>query len=240
MPAGPILGKPRTSDQAQILITKDAVIPKELRIVGYPKIQWVLNLSRAEVDMLCDIKIIPRYRNEDGDLVPGRFDILDVVQAVIMEERNKKGRLASIKTLVGKMDLAKLQKLETMTEREVIHNEMMKGTIVRLEDVDAEVIDMLLALRSKLLGFPSHVARLILGKEDFDEVCAILTQHMEEAMHDLKPPDPDAIRARNRKLTKYTDAMENSSDEVATLPDSDFSSANPNPLGRPRKDASNS
>jgi phage terminase Nu1 subunit (DNA packaging protein) len=191
----------------RIEFTIDDIVPRAQRIVTTEKLAWVLQLPYEEVRLMIDAKMILPIKNADGDVIKNRFDIIQVLRKLLKDlEREKAG--VSVKTLNGRMDIAKVQKMQSQAEREMIHNEMMRGAIVRMEDVDAEVIDMILAIKSKLLGFPSHVARMILGKEDFDEVCKILTEEMEKTMIDLGSPSPDAIRARNRKLQKYTEGIE--------------------------------
>jgi hypothetical protein len=66
---------------------------------------------------------------------------------------------------------------------------------------------MIIAVRSQLLGFGSHISRLLVAKEDHEEISRIITQRMEQILSNLKPADPGAIRARNRKLKEYTDIL---------------------------------
>ena len=194
------------------IVNKDEILPRHLRIVSTNKIEWLLKIPATEIKMLAESEIIPYARDEEGNIVKGRFDILDVTQAVIAFN-NKNAKLGSVKSLAGQFEHSKVMKIQAQAEREVIHNQMMKGSIVRIEDVNAEVLDMILAIKGKLMGFPSHVARLILGKEDFDEVCAILTDCMEQALYDLQPPNSEAVRARNRRLTKFTEALPDDGEE---------------------------
>jgi phage terminase Nu1 subunit (DNA packaging protein) len=200
----------------RIEFTIDDIVPRAQRIVTTEKLAWVLQLPYEEVRLMIDAKMILPIKNADGDVIKNRFDIIQVLRKLLKDlEREKAG--VPVKTLNGRMDIAKVQKMQSQAEREMIHNEMMRGAIVRMEDVDAEVIDMILAIKSKLLGFPSHVARMILGKEDFDEVCKILTEEMEKTMIDLGSPSPDAIRARNRKLQKYTEGIEEGDESKVTV-----------------------
>jgi hypothetical protein len=85
-----------------------------------------------------------------------------------------------------------------------------------MDDVEAVVADMVMAVRSKLMGFPAAVTPLILGKEDRDEVARILTKYLHELLNDLQRIDPEAIRVRNRKMTKYQEKIaENNTTRVS-------------------------
>jgi hypothetical protein len=75
----------------------------------------------------------------------------------------------------------------------------------RLErnDVVFGVQNMILALRCKLLAFPSRTAHSVLGKEDLKEVIAILSSAMEECFGNLREIDLDAVVERNKKQGRY-------------------------------------
>ena len=196
--------------------TLDDIVPRANRIITLEKLAYVLDLPIEEVMLMKDARVILQIKNADGDVVPNMFDVIKTMQKLLKEREAEREGVPS-KTINGRMDIAKVQKMQSQAEREMLHIEMMKGSIVRMEDVDAEVLDMILAIKSKLLGFAAHVARLILGKEDFDEVCGIMTGEMEKALIDLSTPSPDAIRARNRKLLKYTDAMAEGDEDKARV-----------------------
>jgi hypothetical protein len=184
----------------------DDIIPKAQRIVSLSKLAYVLDLHEEEVKLMVDARMIVETKNTDGDVIKGKFDLIKTLQKLLKDRETEAH--GNPRTTIGRMDMAKMQKLQSQAERELLHNEMLKGSVVRMDDVDAEVTDMILAVKSKLLGFPAHIARLILAKEDFDEVCAIMTQELEKALIDLASPSSEAIYARNRKLQKYTEGVE--------------------------------
>lgn len=182
-----------------IEITPETVIPWKYRVVGPRKIMWLLNIPPAYVS------ILPLARDLDGHVMPNKYDIVACVQALL---QNPEVRRAN--SSVAQLELARVNKIKADIEKVTLQNEILKGSICRKEDVDAEVTDMIMAIRSKLLGFPAHVARLILGKENYEEVVKILTDLMETTLAELKNIDFDAVRARNRKLAM----IDASNDEV--------------------------
>jgi predicted secreted Zn-dependent protease len=48
---------------------------------------------------------------------------------------------------------------------------------------------------------------LLVGKENHEEITRIVNEQMERALRNLKPPDPEAVRDRNRKMKEYIQAM---------------------------------
>jgi len=203
-------------------LTKEELIPFRYRVVGPQKIKWLFDLPTAY------LQILPAARNNDGDLISDRYDIIDCIK-FIFKSRSEQRAVSS----VGQLEVARMRKLTVDTEREVIKNEMLKGRLVRIEDADAEVADMIMAVRGKLLGYPSHVARLILGKEDYDEVVLILTRVMEQILKDLKTLDYSSVISRNGKIVRAigTDNFDTVSNE-----DEDFEDGEKRGPGRPRKD----
>lgn len=207
-------------------LTKESLIPFKYRIVGRQKILWLFDLP------ITYLKILPEARNNDGDILANRYDIIDCIKS-IFKSRSEQRALSS----VGQLEVARMRKLTVDTEREVIKNEMLKGKLVRIEDADAEVADMIMAVRGKLLGYPSHVARLILGKEDYDEVVRILTQVMEQILADLKTLDYSSVMGRNGKLVRATgvEAFDTVSNEEVDFTEDGEAKEKRGP-GRPRKD----
>lgn len=185
--------------------TKEMLIPFKYRIIGPQKMRWLFGIQWQALPTL------PTAKNNDGDPIPGRYDIIDCIQAIFQSRTNRREQSS-----VGQLEMARMRKLSVETERETIKNEMLRGTVVRIQDVDAEVLDMILAVRSKLLGYPSYVARLVLGKENYDEVVRIMTEVLEQILDDLRQVDLDAIRARNTKLTKLTDIVKDASAPAET------------------------
>jgi hypothetical protein len=96
----------------------------------------------------------------------------------------------------------KSRKLQVEIERQSLVNEVMKGSLVRLADVEAVVAEMNTAIRSKLMSFPAQVGHLLLGKDDYNEVVRILTKHLNEILADLKEIDYEKVKTRDKKTTR--------------------------------------
>ena len=209
-------------------LVKEDVLPFKFRVVGPQKICWIFDLERTY------LQILPVARNNDGELIANRYDILDVIKFLLKNRSTQR----AIST-VGQLEAARMRKLTVDTEREIIKNEMLKAKLVRIEDADAEVADMIMAVRGKLMGLPSHVARLILGKEDYDEVVRILTAELENTLKELKTMDYSAVVARNRKLVTALgmdafDTVSNGDDDLGE----NGGDGEKRGRGRPRKDES--
>jgi hypothetical protein len=79
----------------------------------------------------------------------------------------------------------------------------LAGRLSERNDIVSEVQNMILAVRSKLLAFPTRAAHSVLGKEDLKEVITILSSAMEDCFTDLREIDLGAIVERNKKQGRY-------------------------------------
>lgn len=79
----------------------------------------------------------------------------------------------------------------------------LAGRLLDRKDVESEFTNMILAVRRKLLAFPTRAAHSVLGREDLKEVISILTCAMEDCFADLRAIDLDAVVERNKRQSRY-------------------------------------
>jgi hypothetical protein len=210
--------KPRRihSQAAAYVLTKDRLIPYDFRIRGFPHTAYFLGITQDTLRQLAKMGVIPFLRNADGKTIPGKFDLIEALWAYTQDLMGRHvSKASTLKGLAGKIEEAKYQKLQSQTEREVIHNEMLRGTIARMEDVDTIVIDLILNARSKLMSMPTYAIRQMPIDEELHDQCVkILTTVLEQSLEDLAVPSHDAILSLNRKLAKFTDVLATPNEET--------------------------
>jgi hypothetical protein len=97
----------------------------------------------------------------------------------------------------------KFQKLQAQAHREEITNSVLKGDYVRIDDVMVAIGTRQTELKNRLLGFPSLIAPLVIGR-DKDEILKVMTEYLVDLLKDMdKPLDSETILLRNQRLTKY-------------------------------------
>ena len=55
------------------------------------------------------------------------------------------------------------------------------------------------AIKARFLALPSRVARLLVGKTDFQEIFALLTEEVTAALEEIRAYDPHAFNELNEK-----------------------------------------
>ncbi len=163
-----------------------------------------LNISQSHLTKLNQDGVLPFARNEDGDAVKGRYHLKETVQTYIKYVLQ---RVKDKPVSHDELERMKSEKLKIGVQSARLDLELKKGTIVRWVDVEKVATDMLIAVRTHLLGYPAQVGPFVLGKEDQDEVVKILSKFMHEALSDLQIPNHQAVVYRNRKMQKYTDQL---------------------------------
>ena len=164
-------------------------------------VHW-LRITSATVAQLRNSGAFPPWRNPEGEIVADRFDLFDCVGRYLAHLRAKLKQKPT-----SELQQANLARTQAQAETFILRNELLKGTLYRADDVEAVVSEMCIAVRSNLMGFGAAVSMLLVGKENHEEITRIINEQMERALHDLKPPDPEAIRDRNRKMKEYTQVM---------------------------------
>jgi hypothetical protein len=164
-------------------------------------VHW-LRITSATVAQLRNSGAFPPWRNPEGEIVADRFDLFDCVGHYLAHLRAKLKQKPT-----SELQQANLARTQAQAETFILRNELLKGTLYRADDVEAVVSEMCIAVRSNLMGFGAAVSMLLVGKENHEEITRIVNEQMKRVLRDLKPPDPETIRDRNRKMKEYTQVM---------------------------------
>jgi hypothetical protein len=164
-------------------------------------VHW-LRITPATVAQLRNSGVFAAWRNPQGEIVADRFDLFESFGRYLSHLRAKLKQKPT-----SELQQANLARTCAHAETFTLRNELLKGTLCRMDDVDAVVSEMCVSGRSNLMGFGAAVSMLLVGKENHEEITRIINEQMKRALRDLKPPDPEAIRDRNRKMKEYTTVM---------------------------------
>jgi hypothetical protein len=140
----------------------------------------------------------------EGQTIQFKYKLFDVIGNYIeyLNNRRKEKPVSQVE-----LDKARLEKVKSQTETIVLRNLVIKGELLFGRDVDQAMAEVLTAVRTRLLAYPAYVGRLILGKDDLDEVIRILLEKMEETLKSLVQPTREEIMLRNKKLSNFVDIM---------------------------------
>jgi hypothetical protein len=95
-------------------------------------------------------------------------------------------------------------KLKATTETAQLRNEVLRGTLVRAEDVDAIMVEIMISLRTRLRGFGARLGGLLAGKDDAMEITRTINEQLEALLSEYDQPiDRGEVRSRYHKL--YSD-----------------------------------
>lgn len=194
-----------------------------------------LDIQRQTLTQLNKAGILPFAKNNAGEIVQNRYHLRNTVVAYVqfLKARAKEAPGVS----AAAYDAAKTARMDAEAGISARRLGMMEGTLMRTEDVDAEVLEVIHAIRSKMLGFPAWVEPLLDGKPR-EERIQLSTQYMEEALSDLSRLEDTEklhgdILGRNRKLQAYAEGFDE--DESGENGGGLSESTPQKPRGRPRK-----
>lgn len=142
-----------------------------------------------------------------------------VLQAVQDRIRTE---LSSLKetNVDDEMEAARSERLKYLADFESLRVKLMKGEAHRSSDVVDLMSESASNCRSRLLGMPSSLTRVLLGQKNVAEVERILTKHANDALAQLKPYNANDFTSRTKEfvLGMVPAAREQGEEEARAAP----------------------
>ncbi|QGQ97072.1 hypothetical protein EHS13_20355 [Paenibacillus psychroresistens] len=166
------MAKPKTKLEQQL---EKEVSTSELGAIIGKTPQWIRQLTRDRILF---------------QVGRGKYILVDAVQAYILyasggKEEDNKPRLVDHKT----------EHERIKTEKASLELAVMRGELHAAADVEAVMNDMLISLRSRLLGLPNKMGPKILNNSSLPSVIDILTEEIRTCLTTLADYDSDAFKA---------------------------------------------
>nr|WP_302142429.1 hypothetical protein [uncultured Schaedlerella sp.] len=137
-----------------------------------------------------------RQRAEEGIMVrasKGRYKLVDSVKNYILTLKLEVAGV-SAELAEGEINLEEEKGLHERVKRHIseLKLQIMKGEVHKAEDVEAVMLDMLAAFKTRVMNIPSKVAPL-LENRDAAYIKDRLISEVTEALNELKDYDPKAF-----------------------------------------------
>lgn len=140
----------------------------------------LLNLTPRRIQQLANEGVIPRAER-------GRYDVLRSVKGYVAYLQDlSQGRRGELH------DIAKTRQrlLQFQADRAEIEIQLMRGDMVRTEDVMAYLQPMLGHFRARLLSLPNAVAPQVMACKSLTEIQELLRVTMYEALNEFAEYEP--------------------------------------------------
>jgi hypothetical protein len=110
--------------------------------------------------------------------------------------------LSSLKETIvdDELESARSERLKHLADFESLRVKLMKGEAHRSSDVVDVMGESASNCRSRVLGMPSSLARILLGQKYVAEVERILTKHVNDALAQLKPYNAEDFTSRTKEF----------------------------------------
>ncbi|RAV18818.1 hypothetical protein [Paenibacillus contaminans] len=156
-------------------LAEQEVSTSELAVIIGKTPQWIRQLTRDKV-----LQLVGR----------GKYVLGDAVQAYIEHAsggatednrprlNDERAQLTQIKRQMAELDLA-----------------VMRGELHRAEDVKEVMSDMLISLRSRLLGLPTKISPRAVHVQDLAVMTDMLTEEIRSCLMTLSDYDPGSFKA---------------------------------------------
>lgn len=147
---------------------------KEMKLYTSAAIARWLDLTERRVRQLRDKKIIEEAR-------PGLYNLLDTLHRYIHYLRKD----GTDNELDIDYNTERARLVKAKREKEELELEMQRREVLRAEDVEQVMTDMLLRFRSKLRSLPVKLSPTLATETDQAEIFMILKKATDEALEEL-------------------------------------------------------
>jgi hypothetical protein len=138
--------------------------------------------------------VVARARNELGEEMQGRYELVPTVHAYIKYLQEQAKWDDASETRYAQLRNQKMASEAAMADLKLME---IKGALLRKMDVEFIVTNMITATKSHMLSIASRVARLVLGQTKFQVVYDLIYNELELALRELSTFGPDMFVARN-------------------------------------------
>lgn len=147
----------------------------ELQAYGVDTISSLLMLTERRVQQLAAEGVIPKAER-------GQYPLVGSIRGYIkyLQDRALPPGIGSIDRESEKVGLLKAQRRHK--ELEVAE---LEGSLIRVNDVERLWGDLIVAVRGKLLAFPTSMGPLLQGADSLPEIVTMCRTSMEDILHDL-------------------------------------------------------
>jgi phage terminase Nu1 subunit (DNA packaging protein) len=147
----------------------------------------LLNITPRHLRKLRADGILNRARDEVGDEIEGRYELVASVHAYIKHLQQSARWDDSTETTRARLVN---QKLAAEAQIADLRLQQIKGQLHRAVDVEFVLTNMLTAIKQHLLSIPSRVARLLVGLTSFQKIYDIISREIELVLRELSAYSP--------------------------------------------------
>jgi len=172
----------------------------------------LIDVTPQHVRRLCADGVLERARNETGEQLMGRWEMIRCNHAYIHYLRNQ-GRQWEDTSETTRATLTN-RRIAADAEISEIRVMVMKGKLHRTDDVQFYVTNMLVRFKARIQAIPSRTARLLVGCTDIRKIRKTLTDEHDLALRELSVPDAKALHQANEEFLEAQGAGQNLLNEL--------------------------
>jgi phage terminase Nu1 subunit (DNA packaging protein) len=147
----------------------------------------LFDVTPRTIQHLTSDGVLARARDEDGNELRGRFELVSNVRAYIRYLREQ-ARLDDASE--SKYIMLRNARMSAESEMSELRPSLFKNTLHRADDVEMVMTMMLTAFRARVLAIPSRVSRQLIGQTKFQVVYDLLITEIELALREMVGYDP--------------------------------------------------
>jgi hypothetical protein len=148
------------------------------RLFRAVEIAEYIDVTKTTVANLTKRGVLSFAKDEHGETLHGCYDLVEVSQNYLSYLREQAKRNGNDEVSIANAKAGAARQI-ALAEREIIQTNLLKGTVLKIEDINRAVLGICQRLRKVALAYPARVAPMILGKDELKQVVHIMTTEME-------------------------------------------------------------
>jgi phage terminase Nu1 subunit (DNA packaging protein) len=169
-------------------------MPTKVTTIDTIQLARLLDIAPRTVRHLAQAGVLARARNEVGEEIKGRYELVANVRAYVRYLREQ-ARLDDASE--SKYIMLRNAKMGAESEMSALRVNLFKDTLHRSDDVELIMANMLTAFKARVIAIPSRVSRQLIGQTKFHVVYDLLMAEIELALREMCDYDRSAFAPEN-------------------------------------------
>lgn len=150
------------------------------RLLTTTELAQIIDRTPAMVRKLTADGVIRRARDDDGNEIMGRYNLLAIRDYI----RHVHGRLKQGETGEQLRDALRNRSLLAQAELAEMEVKKRRGELIEVKHVEFVVTNILTYFKTRILALPSRISRQCVGKS-FRQIFDIITREIETVLREL-------------------------------------------------------
>lgn len=173
--------------------------PKTAQTLDTTQLARLFDCTPRHLQRLTSDGVLTRARDEDGNELRGRYEVARNVLAYV---KYLKGLARIDDASESEYQRLRNERMRHESELSALKLKEVKGELLRKDDVEFVMTNLITATKNHLLAIASRLARTLVGMKNFHKIREKISAEMERALRELSEWSPAIFAQKNEEWLK--------------------------------------